>query len=165
MSKTEENLRKAFAGESQANRRYLAYAERAADENLHGIYKLFLAVAEAETIHARKHLSYLNGIKSTKENLLDALEGETHEFKDMYPQMIEQAKEEGEWGAEVSLSYASEVEKVHAELFKRALAEMDRFPYEDYYLCNVCGHTAAREPPTTCPICGSREKAFSRVEQ
>ncbi len=164
MSKTEKNLTEAFAGESQANRKYLAYARRAADENLEGICKLFLAVAESEAIHARKHLSYLKGIKSTKENVLDALEGETHEFKNMYPQMIEDAKEEGERGAEISFRYANESEKAHAELFSQALTEMDTFPVQEYYICKACGYTAAKEPPDTCPVCGSKTKAFFRVE-
>ena len=164
MAKTQKNLLEAFAGESQANRKYLAYARRAADEYMEGIYKLFLAVAESETIHAHKHLSYLKGIKSTKENLQEALAGETHEFKNMYPKMIEEALEEGERGAEISFNYANEAEKVHAELFEEALALMDKFPVQDYYICNGCGYTAVKEAPDICPVCGAKKKAFFKVE-
>jgi rubrerythrin len=164
MSKTEKNLREAFAGESQANRRYLAYAKRAADEYKDGIYKLFMAVAEAETIHAHKHLSHLKGIKSTKENLQDAMAGEMHEFKTMYPQMIADAKEEGEKAAEITLTHANEVEKVHHGLFEQALDNLDNFPVQDYYICPACGYTVAKEPPDRCPVCGAVKKVFYKVE-
>jgi rubrerythrin len=155
MSKTEENLKEAFAGESQANRRYLAFAQRAADEYKEGIYKLFMAVSEAETIHALRHLSHLKGIKGTKENLQQSLAGEMHEFKHMYPKMIAEAKEEGEKAAEITLTHAMEVEKVHHELFQQALDNLDNFPVQDYYICPACGHTAAKEPPEKCPVCGA----------
>jgi rubrerythrin len=155
MSKTADNLKAAFAGESQANRRYLAFAQRAADEYKEGIYKLFIAVAEAETIHALRHLSNLKGIKGTKENLREAISGEMHEFKTMYPQMVAEAKEEGEKAAEITLSHAMEVERGHHELFQQALDNLDDFPVQDYYICPACGHTAAKEPPEKCPVCGA----------
>ena len=164
MSKTEKNLMDAFAGESQANRKYLAFAERAEDEFLHGVAKLFRAVAAAETIHAHKHLRTMDGVKSTKENLQAALSGEVHEFKNMYPQMIADAKEEGKKSAEISFHNANEVEKVHATLYEKALADPGNFPVQDYYLCKICGYTVAQAIPEKCPVCGANQKAFFKVE-
>ena len=164
MSKTEKNLKEAFAGESQANRRYLAFAERAEDEFLHGVAKLFRAVAAAETIHAHKHLRVANGVRSTKENLQEALAGEMHEFKKMYPQMIADAQEEGQKSAEISFTYANGVEQVHAELYEKALKDPDKFPVQDYYVCKICGYTVAEAAPDKCPICGANKKAFFKAE-
>jgi rubrerythrin len=164
MSKTENNLKEAFAGESQANRKYLAFAERAEDENLPGVAKLFRAAAAAETIHAHKHLRTMKGVRSTKENLQEAIAGETHEFKHMYPQMIAEAKEEGERQAEISFTYANEVEKVHAGLYQKALEQMDQLPISDYHVCKICGYTVADAPPDKCPVCGANPKQFFKVE-
>lgn len=164
MSKTEENLKEAFAGESQANRKYLAFAERAEDENLSGVAQLFRAAAAAETVHAHKHLRTMKGVKSTKENLQQAIAGETHEFKSMYPQMIADAKKEEERQAEISFTYANEVEKVHAALYQKALEQMDQFPVSDYYVCNICGYTVADAPPDKCPVCGANAKQFFKVD-
>jgi len=164
MSKTEKNLKDAFAGESQANRTYLAFAERAEDEFLHGVAKLFRAVAAAETVHAHKHLRTMGGVKSTKENLQAAISGETHEFKNMYPQMIKEAQEEGQKSAEISFHNANEVEKVHARLYEEALADPDKYPVQDYHVCKICGYTAAGEAPDKCPVCGANQKAFFKVE-
>jgi len=164
MSKTEKNLAEAFAGESQANRRYLAYAEKAEEESLHGVARLFRAVAAAETIHAHKHLRTAGKVKSTKENLQDALAGENHEFKSMYPQMIADAKEEGQKSAEISFTYANEVEKVHAGLYAKALEDPGKFPAQDYYVCKICGYTAGEAAPDKCPVCGANAKAFLKVE-
>ncbi|MFZ2445304.1 MAG: rubrerythrin family protein [Syntrophobacteraceae bacterium] len=163
MSKTLKDLMDAFAGESQANRRYLAFAQRAEDEFMHGVAKLFRAVAEAETIHAVKHLRTAGGVKSTKENIEDAITGETHEFTSMYPQMIADAKAEGNKSAEVGFNYANEVEKVHAKLFKKALADPDKFPVQDYWVCKICGHTHEVDAPDVCPVCGANKKAFFKV--
>lgn len=160
MSKTQKHLMDAFAGESQANRKYLAFAQRAEDEFMHGVAKLFRAVAEAETIHAIKHLRTAGGVKTTKENIQAALSGEIHEFTKMYPEMIADAKEEGNKSAEVSFDYANQVEKVHAELYKKALADPDKFPVQDYYLCKICGYTHEAECPDKCPVCGANKKAF-----
>ncbi len=162
MSKTEKNLKIAFAGESQANRRYLAFAQKAADEGHDGIAKLFLAVAEAETIHAHKHLAHLKGIGTTEENLNEAISGESHEFTKMYPQMVKTAKEEGAKAAEITLTYAMEVEKVHHKLFKEALFHKDTYPPKMYYICKACGYTAAENLPETCPVCGANKTAFSK---
>ena len=165
MSKTEKNLKEAFAGESQANRRYLAYAERAEDEFMHGVARLFRAVAAAETIHAHKHLRTAGEVKTTKENLQDAIAGESHEFKTMYPQMIAEAQEEGEKSAEISFQHANEVEKVHAELYEKAMADPENFPVQDYYICKICGYTAEKDIPDACPVCGANQKAFFKVEE
>ena len=163
MSRTEKNLKAAFAGESQANRKYLAFAQRAADEYSEGIYKLFLAVAEAETIHAHRYLAQFKAVKTTKENLQEAMAGEMHEFKTMYPQMIAEAKEESEKGAEIAFTQANEVEKVHHKLFQEALDNLDDFPVQDYYLCKACGYTVAKEAPERCPVCGAVKTAFFKV--
>ncbi len=163
MSKTEKDLMDAFAGESQANRRYLAYGQRAEDEFLHGVAKLFRAIAEAETIHAVKHLRTAGRVKSTRENLEDALAGETHEFKTMYPAMIADAKEEGQKSAEISFDYANKVEAVHAQLYRKALADPDKFPVQDYWICKICGYTAEKETPDVCPVCGANMKPFYKV--
>jgi rubrerythrin len=163
MPKTETNLRTAFAGESQANRRYLAFAQKAADEYKEGVYKLFMAVAEAETIHALKHLSHLKGVKTTKENLEQSISGEMHEFKKMYPEMVADAKKEGEKAAQITLTHAMEVEKTHHELFKQALNDLDNFPVQDYYICPACGYVVAKEPPDRCPVCGAVKKSFYKT--
>ena len=164
MPKTENNLRDAFAGESQAYQKYLAYAQRAADESMDGIYKLFQAVAASEQIHAQRHASYLKSVKSTADNLKEAMAGEMHEFKPMYPSMIADAKAEKKKGPEISFTHASEVEKVHHDLFKRALENPDRFPVNDYYICNACGYIVPGKPQARCPVCGAVKKSFHKVE-
>jgi len=164
MSKVTEDLKEAFAGESQANRKYLAFAEKARQEGHAGVAKLFEAAAAAETIHAHKHLKVLKGIKTTKENLEEAIAGETHEFKSMYPEMIAHAEEEGDKQAKISFTYANEVEKVHASLYQQALEKMDDFPVQDYYVCKICGYTVAEAPPEKCPVCGAARKNFFKVE-
>ena len=163
-SKTEENLLSAFAGESQANRRYLAFAKQAEKDGYPQVAKLFRAAAEAETVHAHAHLRALGGVKSTAENLKEAISGETHEFKKMYPHMIEDAKEEGNKAAERGLTYANEVEKVHASLYQKALDRLGTLKEADYYVCSVCGNTCEKEPPERCPVCSAKSTAFFKVE-
>lgn len=164
MSQTEQNLLEAFAGESQANRKYLAFAKKADQEGYPKVANLFRAAAEAETVHAHAHLRALKGIKSTAENLKEAIAGETHEFKSMYPGMIETAKSEGNKAAERSFNFANEVEKIHAHLYRKALDGLDNpEDIECYYVCGVCGYTCENEPPETCPVCKANIKAFSRV--
>ncbi len=164
MSKTEQNLKDAFAGESQANRKYLAYAKQAEKEGYPQVAKLFRAAAEAETVHAHAHLKALGAVGSTAENLKDAIAGETHEFKDMYPAMIEQAASEGNKTAERSFRYANEVEKVHAALYQKALDNLEKQEDVDYYICSVCGYTCENEPPEKCPVCGAKAQAFKKVD-
>ena len=164
MSQTEQDLWEAFAGESQANRKYLAFAQKADREGYPQVAKLFRAAAEAETVHAHAHLRTLKGVKGTVENLKEAVAGETHEFKDMYPDMIEHAKAEGNTAAERSFTYANEVEKIHAGLYQKALDNLDALEEVDYYVCSVCGYTCENEPPETCPVCGAKAKAFFEVQ-
>ncbi|MGV8073070.1 MAG: rubrerythrin family protein [Syntrophobacteraceae bacterium] len=163
MTKTEKNLKDAFAGEAQANRKYLAFADKAEAEGFRGIAGLFRAIAAAETVHALKHFRVSGAVKSTKENLEAALSGENHEIKNMYPQMIADAQEEGKRSAEISFNYANEVEKIHAELYKKALEDPAAFPVEDYYVCNICGYTVSQSAPDVCPICGANHKAFFKA--
>ncbi|MEK7712719.1 MAG: rubrerythrin family protein [Nitrospirota bacterium] len=164
MSNTEKNLKEAFAGESQANRKYLAFAKKAEDEGFKQIARLFRAAAEAETVHAHNHLRELGGIKSTKENLEEAINGESYEFQKMYPQMIKDAEAEGIKGALRSFNFANEVEKMHAELYKKALENIGKNPEVDYYVCQVCGNTVENEPPDECPVCGAKKKMFKKVD-
>jgi rubrerythrin len=164
MSKTQKDLMDAFAGESQANRKYLAFAQKAEVEGFKQIAKLFRAAAEAETVHAHNHLREAGGIKSTKENLEAAISGETFEFQKMYPAMIEDAKAEGKEGALKSFTYANEVEKIHAELYKKALAAMGSNQDVDYFVCQVCGNTAEGEAPDECPVCKAKKQAFKKVD-
>ncbi len=163
-SQTETNLLAAFAGESQANRRYLAFAQKAEKEGYLQVAKLFRAAAEAETVHAHAHMRALGGVETTAENLKTAISGETHEFKQMYPAMIATAKQDGLKSAERSLSYANEVEKIHADLYQKALDNLDSPQDLDYYVCSVCGYTCEEGPPDKCPVCGSAAKAFFKVE-
>lgn len=160
MSKVEEHLKTAFAGESQANRKYLAFAKKADREGYAQVAKLFRAAAEAETVHAHAHLRTLKGIGGTADNLKEAIAGETYEFKSMYPEMIETAQAEGNKAAERSFTYANEVEKIHAELYQKALDKMDQLEEVDYYICSVCGYTCENEPPDVCPVCGAKAKVF-----
>ena len=164
MSKTENNLKEAFAGESQANRKYLAFAKKADLEGFKQAAKLFRAAAEAETVHAHAHLRELAGVKSTKENLEEAINGESYEFQKMYPQMITDAKAEGQDYALRSFSLANEVEKVHAALYQRALESLGQNTVVDYYVCSVCGYTAEGEAPDDCPVCKAKKKAFRKAE-
>lgn len=164
MSNTEKNLEKAFAGESQANRKYLAFGRKAAEEGYKQIAKLFRAAAEAETVHALNHLKELGFIKSTKENLEAAINGESYEFQKMYPKMIEEAKADGNKGALRSFNFANKVEKIHAELYKKALENIGKNPEVDYYVCQGCGNTVEHEAPEKCPVCGAPKKMFKKIE-
>jgi len=160
---TGENLKEAFAGESQANRRYLAFAKKAEEEGYPQIAKLFRAAAEAETVHAHNHLRVMKGIRATRENLQEAIGGETHEFKKMYPEMIEKAKAENNNEAVQSFSFANSVEKIHASLYEKALETLGKNEELDYYVCPVCGNTVEKGPPEKCPICGASGKSFIKI--
>lgn len=164
MSKTEKNLLEAFAGESQANRTYLAFARKAEDEGYKQVAKLFRAAAEAETVHALSHLRETGKVKSTEENLQQAIGGETHEFQSMYPKMIDEANAEGAKGALRSFNFANQVEKIHADLYKKALAQLGKNQEVDYTVCQVCGNTVEGDPPDTCPICGAPKKMFKKID-
>ena len=163
-TQTEKDLLEAFAGESQANRKYLAFAQKAEKEGYPRVAKLFKAAAAAETVHAHNHLRTLEGVGSTADNLKEAITGETHEFKSMYPEMIATAQKAGFKAAERTFNFANEVEKVHAALYQNALDNLDNQADTDYYVCSVCGYTCENEPPAKCPVCGAAPKAFSKVE-
>ncbi|NTU69397.1 rubrerythrin family protein [bacterium] len=162
--KTLNNLAKAFAGESQANRKYLAFAKKAEAEGNSQVAKLFRAAAEGETIHALAHLSKMGVVGSTAENLQKAISGETEEFTDMYPKMITEAEEEGEAAAKLGFSNANEVEKRHAELYQKALDNLGNNPESEYFVCSVCGYLAEGEAPQVCPVCGAPMTSFEKVE-
>ena len=161
---TAKNLMEAFAGESQANRKYLAFAKQADKDGYPRTARLFRAAAEAETIHAHNHLKTAGGVRSTSENLKEALAGETHEFKSMYPEMINAAEAEGNKNAVRTFTYANEVEKVHADLYHKAIYNLSDQEMTDYYVCSVCGYTCENEPPDSCPVCNAKAKAFAKVD-
>jgi rubrerythrin len=167
MAKTEENLKAAFAGESQANRTYLAFAKAAEKEGFIQVAKLFRVAAEAETIHALAHLRVLGKVKSTAENLNEAVNGETYEFTKMYPEFIETAKTEGNKAALTSFDYANKVEQVHADLYKKAAQSVNAksdLPAADIYVCPICGDTFMGDVPDRCPVCGVPKASFKKIE-
>ncbi len=167
MGDTQKNLQDAFAGESQASRRYLFFADKAEKEGHTQIARLFRAAAKAETVHAYNHLRTTGGIKSTRENLEAAISGEHYEFTQMYPGFIEQAKAEGNKRAESTFNFANEVEKVHHDLYQNALKALDAgqsLKDEPYFICPVCGYTVGGEAPDNCPICGTPGSRFKRVD-
>ncbi len=167
MGNTNEDLKAAFAGESQANRRYLFFAEKADEAGNKQIARLFRAAAEAETVHARNHIDVLGGIGAVKENLQAAIAGENHEFTVMYPAFIKQARAENNSSAERTFDLANKVEKIHHGLFQKALRGLESAePPGDkpYFVCHVCGNTVPGEVPEKCPVCGAGSKAFKKVE-
>jgi rubrerythrin len=164
MSKTTDNLKEAFAGESQANRKYLAFAKKADEEGYAQVARLFRAAADAETVHAHAHLAVLGGVASTAANLTEAIGGETAEFISMYPQMIKDAEAEGNKPAVMTFWRANEVEQEHAALYQKALAQLGGNAAVDYWVCQVCGHTHEGEPPGKCPVCGAPKKMFRKVD-
>jgi len=165
--KTEKNLQEAFAGESQANRRYLFFADKAEKEGYPQIARLFRAAAEAETVHARNHFNAIDGVGSTKANLLAGATGEHYEFTRMYPPFIEQAEQEDNKRAQVTFEYANEVEQIHHRLFEETLKALEAgqgLKDEPYFVCPVCGYTVAGEAPEKCPVCGTPSNRFKKVE-
>jgi rubrerythrin len=167
MSKTTENLKAAFAGESQANRKYLAFAFKAEKDGFPGVAKLFKAAAEAETVHAHNHFEVLGGIQSTLENLQHAYEGEHYEFSSMYPGFLATSKEEKNSAATKTFHWANEVEKVHGGLYQEAIKLVESgkdIPVKDYYVCCKCGYTVGDGAPGKCPVCGAGKDAFFKVE-
>jgi rubrerythrin len=159
-----DNLKEAFAGESQANRKYLAFAQKADEDGFHQVARLFRAAAEAETVHAHNHLKVLNGIKSTEENLKAAIAGEVEEFKHMYPGFIEVAKEENNKEALWTFGVANQVEEIHAELYEKALNSLGNNIEVTYHVCNFCGNTVEKEAPELCPICGAPKSEFKKID-
>jgi rubrerythrin len=167
MTKTKENLQTAFAGESQANRKYLAFAEKAEKDGFSNVAKLFRAAAAAETVHAHNHLRAMGGINSTIENLKEAIGGEHYEFTTMYPEFIDTSIEEKDNTAQRTFSYANEVEKIHHKLYEKALKSVESgkdIEKKKVYICPVCGYTHEGEPPDKCPVCGAVKKVFKEVQ-
>jgi rubrerythrin len=164
---TKDDLQEAFAGESQANRKYLAFAQKADKEGFSQVAKLFRAVADAETIHAHSHLRVLDGVQSTSENLEEAIAGEHHEFTEMYPGFLQTAEAEGNKKAVRSMTNAMEVEKVHHDLFQQALAAIKSgkdLESMQIYVCPVCGHTEIGEPPANCPVCNVKGEKYYTID-
>lgn len=168
MTRTDENLKSAFAGESQANRKYLAYARKADAEGFHGIAKLFRAAAQAETIHALAEFEAAGGIRSTVENLKDAVAGETHEYTDMYVRFLEEARSEGAKDAARIFAWAKAAEEVHARMYEAALAAAERgedFRPRGVWVCEKCGNIEFGEAaPEKCRLCGQPKEWFRWVD-
>ena len=164
---TSDNLKEAFAGESQANRKYLAFAKKAEKDGFPQVARLFRAAAEAETVHAHAHLRVLGGIKSTAENLEEAAAGEAHEFTSMYPGFVAEAQAEGNKAAEISCKNAMAVEKQHHALYEGALAAVKAggdLPESVIHVCDVCGCTLLGDAPDACPVCGAKKERFFEVK-
>lgn len=164
MEKSIQNLKAAFAGESQANRKYLAFAEKAEKDGYPQVARLFRAAAAAETVHAHNHLKALKAINATPDNLKEAIAGETAEFREMYPGMIAAAQAEGHKEALRSFEFANAVEQTHAQLFEKALANLEKKELVDIFVCAVCGHTVEGEPPDNCPVCKALKKFFKKID-
>ncbi|MEL7608645.1 MAG: ferritin family protein [Bacillota bacterium] len=158
-SKTNKNLMEAFAGESQANRKYLSYAKKAEKDGKLNAAKLFQAASDAETIHALKHFEVAGKIGTTADNLKDAVLGETHEYKDMYPDFVKEAEKEGNKAAVMSFTFAMKAEEVHARLYQEALENLDQTEEVFYYLCPFCGNIE-KFVPEKCSICGAPGSKF-----
>lgn len=166
MANTTENLKGAFAGESQANRRYLAFSRKAEEEGFAQVAKLFRAAAESETVHALNHLNTLGEVKTTEKNLETAISGETFEFTQMYPEYLNTARKEGNDDAAWNFDVANKVEQVHAKLYSKALEAIrnkKELAKTDYYICKECGNTVEGAAPEKCPICGAPKSAFYKA--
>jgi rubrerythrin len=163
---TTENLKAAFAGESQANRKYLAFAKKAEAEGFPQVAKLFRATAEAETVHAHNHLRVLGGIKSTAENLTEAVAGENYEFTQMYPPFVAEAEQEGNKAAVITFKGAMAVEQTHHNLYSQALAAIKAgqdLAGAPIHVCPVCGHTVIGDAPDKCPVCNVPKARFMLI--
>lgn len=163
--KTNENIMSAFAGESQANRKYLAFAKKAEKEGFKNIGRLFRAIAEAETIHALKHFETAGKVGSTMENIKSAVEGEHYEFTQMYPDFIKTAKQEEQKKAQKSFEFANEAEKAHGEIFSKleeVVTKGEDAEDKDILLCPVCGWVGMAPGPDNCPICKAPSKSFQK---
>ena len=164
---TDDNLREAFAGESQANRRYLFFAEKAEKEGLKQAARLFRAAAEAETIHAKNHFNAMDGVGSTLDNINAGVIGEHHEYTRMYPAFIDKAIEEENKRAQTTFEWANAVEEIHYNMFQemyKTIKANEPLKDEPYYVCPLCGNTVPGSPPDKCPICGALGKSFKKIE-
>ncbi len=166
MAKTLDNLKAAFAGESQASTRYLAFARKADQEGYPQVARLFRAAAAAEVVHARNHLETMEGVHSTQDNLKEAIAGENVEHVKMYPEFIEQANKEQKPRAERTFDLARKVEMIHESLYKSALDALQaggKPQVKEYFVCQVCGFTAEGKAPDRCPVCGAAQTDFLKV--
>ncbi len=166
MNKTDENLKAAFAGESQANRKYLAFAKKAEEEGYKDVAKLFRAAAASETVHAMSHFKVMGSIKNTIDNLRAAYDGETFEKTEMYPEFINTAKEEGNKDAVRTFTWAMKAEKVHADLYTKALDAVETgkdVGIDALHVCQKCGYTVEGEAPDICPVCGAPKSMFKEI--
>ena len=167
MTQTTDNAQAAFAGESQANRKYLFFAEQAEKEGDKQVARLFRAAADAETVHAKNHLKVLKGINSTIENLKAAVSGENHEFTEMYPGFIKQAEADGDQKAKDSFELANEVEEIHHGMFGAFLDKVEKgesIEETSIHVCQYCGNTVEGEVPEKCPVCGMSQKIFKQID-
>lgn len=167
MGKTGDNLKEAFAGESQANQRYHGFARKAEDEGFTMVARLFRAAAAAETVHAQNHLLAMEGVGGTPDNVKEAMAGEAEEFKSMYPDFLQTAKEEGHKGAQRTFGQAMQVEKIHHDLYSKALESLEAgsdLPYKNIFVCRRCGNTVEDVAPEVCPICGAPKSWFMWVQ-
>lgn len=161
---TEKNLMTAFEGECKAHFKYLAFARQAEEEGKTDIARLFRAVAEAEAVHAMNHFRVMGGIGDTEKNLLAAIDGETYEFTQMYPGFIEQAENEGNSRATISFKHASQVEKIHNNLYNKALENIGRNRETEYHVCEICGNTVTGNAPEKCRVCGAGIDKFKLLK-
>ena len=164
MPTTIDNLKDAFAGESQANQKYRAFAKKAEQDGFPNVAKLFRTAAEAERIHAEGHLKALEGVGSTADNLLAAINGETYEYQNMYPPMLEQAKAD-DHKAKRMFGYALDAEAVHAKIYAMALEAVKSGKDLDveFYLCPVCGNIELGKPTEPCKVCGAKAEKFMLI--
>ncbi len=164
MTKSMDDLKSAFAGESQANRKYTAFARKADDEGFAQVAKLFRAAAAAETVHALTHFRVMGEIKTTRENLEAAIAGENYEVVSMYPEFMKDAEAEGNKAALRSFRDAWAVEKIHEQLYCEALATLGKTTETfDYYVCPICGYTVAKNAPERCPVCSTLGSKFEKI--
>ena len=167
MGQTEEDLKQAFAGESEANRKYVAFARQAEQDGFPQVSRLFRAAAESETVHAINHLQVMDGIHETLENLQEAAEGEAEEFREMYPKFARRAKENENYNAKDTFDYAGEVEEIHYRMYKQAIDAVKKgkdLPATDLFVCQGCGNTVEGKAPETCPVCGAPKSMFKKVD-
>jgi rubrerythrin len=164
---TAKNLKEAFAGESQANRMYLAFAKKAESDGFPQVAKLFRAAAAAETVHAHAHFRVMGGVKGTTDNLQAAIDGEGHEFKEMYPEFLSEAEKEKNAPAAISFRNALAVEEIHHNLYSQALESVKGgkdLPQQDIFVCEVCGNTVYGHAPDNCPVCKAPKAQFTKVQ-
>jgi rubrerythrin len=167
MSNTNENLQAAFAGESQASRKYLYFAEKADADGQPQIARLFRAASEAETVHARNHLNAMDGIGSVADNLKAAVGGEHYEFTEMYPGFIVQADAEKNTKARISFNWANKVEQIHHSLYQKALQSVQagkKPENKPIFVCQNCGNTVEGEAPDVCPVCGMPKSMYKKID-